>query len=103
MLITPKPPTLKKYGLTEAAWRVMADRQKHACAICRQEPTRGRLCIDHDHVKGFKKLPFEQKAQYCRGLLCFRCNTTFCGRGITIQRSQWVTEYLQNYEAKKAK
>lgn len=100
-LLTPSAPTLKKYGLTLEAWQAMADAQGHACYVCRQEPTRGRLCIDHDHVKGWAKMPPERRCMYVRGLLCFRCNTTYVGRSITVERAQRVVSYLENYEARK--
>lgn len=96
-LSTPKPNTLKRYGLSEVEWRAMADEQKEACFVCEQKPTKGRLCIDHEHVKGWKKMPPHQRKLYVRGLLCYRCNTTFVGRGITIQRAQSVALYLQRY------
>lgn len=97
MLLTPSINTLKKYGLNIAEWQIMADQQNHACAVCVQEPTKGRLCIDHEHVKGWKKMPPEKRKLYVRGLLCWRCNTTFVGRGITVERSRGVTSYLENY------
>lgn len=100
-LAVPKPPTLKRYGLSEAEWRLMADEQLEACFVCKQKPMKGRLCIDHEHVKGWKQMPPDQRKLYVRGLLCFRCNTTFVGRGVTIERSQNVVLYLQQYELKK--
>lgn len=96
-LCVPKANTLKKYGLSEAEWRVMADEQGEACSVCKQKPMKGRLCIDHEHVKAWKKMPAEQRKLYVRGLLCFRCNTTFVGRGVTIERSESVTLYLRRY------
>jgi hypothetical protein len=100
-LLVPSKATLKRYGLTEETWKKIADEQNHACFVCEQEPKRGRLCIDHDHVKGWKAMPGEKKALYVRGLLCFRCNTTFVGRSITIRRSQRVTQYLEAYELRR--
>ena len=101
MLFEPKPNTLRKYGLNAEEWRAMADRQNHSCAVCKQEPTKGRLCIDHEHRKGWKKMPPEERKRYVRGLLCFRCNTTFVGRGVTIDRSRNVTAYLEAYEVRR--
>jgi hypothetical protein len=101
-ILVPSPSTLKKYGLSEAAWRTLLDSQGGVCAVCMQEPKKGRLCIDHFHVKLWKKLPPEERCLFVRGLLCWRCNTTFVGRGVTIERSIAVTEYLQRYEAKRA-
>jgi hypothetical protein len=101
MLTTPLPATLKKYGLTVEAWQAMADAQNHACFVCQQQPTKGRLCIDHDHVTDWKKMPAEERCKYVRGLLCFRCNTTYVGRSLKIEWSKRVTLYLEAYEARK--
>lgn len=100
-LKTPTSSTLSKYGLSEAEWRVMADAQGEACFVCIQKPTKGRLCIDHEHVKGWKKLAPEHRKLFVRGLLCFRCNTTFVGRGITIERANAVARYLEQYQARR--
>ena len=97
MLIEPSKATVKKYGLNLEEWKAMADAQNHACFVCKQEPKKGRLCIDHEHIKGWKKMPPEQRKKFVRGLLCWRCNTTFVGRAITVERSKAVTEYLENY------
>lgn len=97
-LVQPSPTTLKKYGLTNEDWTAMATRQGGVCAVCKQLTKTGRLCIDHFHVKGWKKLPPEKRKLYVRGLLCWRCNTTFVGRGITVERSRCVTTYLEAFE-----
>lgn len=100
-LLQPSDATLKKYGLTAADWIAMADRQGRVCAVCKLLTKTGRLCIDHEHVKGWKKMPPEQRARYVRGLLCWRCNTTFVGRGITAERSRNVTSYLEAFDARR--
>jgi hypothetical protein len=51
MLTQPSSQTLKRYGLSLTEWKALADKQKHACFVCEKEPTKGRLCIDHEHVK----------------------------------------------------
>ncbi len=102
-LKVPKLPTLKKYGLSAETWQVLADSQNQACYVCEQAPTNGRLCVDHDHVKGWVDMPPERRVLFVRGLLCFRCNTTYVGRSISIRRSQRVTAYLQSFEARKPK
>lgn len=51
------------------------DRAKNGCEVCGR--TEGRLCVDHVHIKGFKKLPPEEKKKYVRGVCCFMCNTAF--------------------------
>lgn len=100
ILLKPSKATLKKYGLSEIEWQFLAYSQGHACAVCKQFPTKGRLCIDHEHVKGWKKMPPEKRKLFVRGLLCWRCNTTFVGRGITAERSRNVTIYLELHAEK---
>jgi hypothetical protein len=97
VLIAPSAPTLKKYGLSLAEWEAIAESQGRCCYVCKQVPKSGRLHIDHDHVKKWKSLPPETRKTAVRGLLCFRCNTTYCGRSITIERSQNVTRYLERF------
>ena len=63
-------------GKTTLTLSVIAEMQKQGgvCAICKRVPPSLRLNIDHEHVKGWKKMPPEQRKQYVRGLLCFQCN-----------------------------
>ena len=75
----------------------MADRQGHVCFVCRLPPTKGRLCIDHEHIKGWKKMPPEKRKLYCRGLLCFFCNTRLLGRSINIAKAKNVLLYLEEH------
>lgn len=103
MIKTPSPATLKKYGLSEAEWREHLERQGGVCYVCEKEPGTGRLCIDHEHVKGWKKLPPQQRKLFVRGLLCWVCNAHFLFRGMTIRKSTRVTEYLTVYESRKPK
>ena len=68
-----KPPssqTLRKYGLSLDEWQSIAIAQNNVCAVCLRLPAKGILCVDHLHVKGFKKMQPEQKKKYLRGLLC---------------------------------
>ena len=97
MVREPKPKTLARYGLTLEAWRAILDRQGGVCAVCRRVPTSGRLCVDHEHVKGWKKKPPEERAKAVRGLLCFFCNHYYVGRAITVAKSRNVTAYLERY------
>lgn len=96
----PSAATLAKYGLSEGDWRTIGERQGWACAVCRKVPTTGRLCIDHEHVKGWKKLPPEKRAVYVRGLLCFFCNHYYVGRAITTEKARNVVSYLEGYAAR---
>lgn len=61
---------LAKYGVTEAEFQLMLQRQAYACAICSKPfvdsegPSRdGKIHVDHDHESG-----------RVRGLLCYWCN-----------------------------
>lgn len=96
--VVPSEPTLKQYGLTEGLWRKILDNQGGVCAICKQLPKTGRLVTDHEHVKGWKKMPPEERVKYVRGLLCWVCNHYYCGRGITIAKSKNLTAYLEGYD-----
>lgn len=98
MILTPTKATLKRYGLSENEWRALLERQGGVCAICLKEPSKGRLCIDHEHVKGWKAMPSDQRKLFVRGLLCWFCNHWYLARGITIEKSERVTEYLKRYQ-----
>jgi len=98
-LRVPSAATLKKYGLSVEQWNAIADAQGRVCFVCHQVPKSGILHIDHDHQKGWKKKPPEERRLAVRGLLCFRCNTTYVGRSITVERSENVTKYLKRFEA----
>lgn len=50
-------------GFTSDHWQAMSEAQGGKCAICRREPTKKRLAIDHDH-----------STRRVRGLLCAKCN-----------------------------
>ncbi len=97
----PGKETLKKYGLTAWDWLVLLEQQGGVCAVCKRVPTTGRLCIDHEHVKGWKRMTPEKRKGFVRGLLCFFCNRYYVGRCITVERSRNVTEYLLRYETEK--
>jgi hypothetical protein len=96
----PKPETLKRYGLTADDWLAILERQGGVCAVCAKEPSTGRLCVDHDHVKGWKKMPADRRKQYVRGLLCWFCNHAYVGRAITVEKSRRVTAYLEAYRSR---
>jgi hypothetical protein len=91
----PKVGTLRKYGLTSAEWLAIAARQGNVCAVCKKLPPNGRLCTDHDHVKGWKKKKPEERKRWVRGLLCYFCNHYYVGRAITPQKAKNVYRYLK--------
>lgn len=103
MVQTPSKATLKRYGLSEDEWRSILDSQGGVCYVCKKEPSKGRLCIDHEHVKNWKKLPDDQRKLYVRGLLCWVCNHYYLGRGINIEKAENVVSYLKQYQTRKDK
>ena len=53
----------KKYGISQAQWKAMYDKQRGACAICGCRQRYQSLATDHCHKTG-----------KVRGLLCVNCN-----------------------------
>ena len=62
------------YGVTAEDWKQLS---QYGCQICGR--TEGRICVDHIHQKGFKKMPPEEKRKYVRGALCYMCNVGLKG------------------------
>lgn len=79
----------------------MLEEQNGVCFVCKKSPSTGRLCIDHEHAPGWKKMPDEERKRYVRGLLCWWCNSAYLARGITIFKAENVVEYLKQYEERK--
>jgi c-di-GMP-related signal transduction protein len=63
---------IKKYGITLRDYNEKLKQQNEKCWICLKKYD--KLCVDHIHVKDYKKMSNEEKKKYVRGLLCFRCN-----------------------------
>lgn len=82
----------KKYGITFVEWHKLYYNQSATCAICKILPKNKILCVDHIHIRGFKKMSPEEKRKYIRGLVCFCCNTAF-GR---IERRKNPRQLLEN-------
>jgi hypothetical protein len=109
----PTPTTLGKYGfghgpaaLNEVPamdWLLLLDSQNSVCPICKKVPTpnkstgKVRFVIDHEHVRGWKAMPPEQRRLYVRGLTCWYCNHAYLGRGITVAKAKGVVDYLSRY------
>lgn len=90
--------TLKKYGMTEAEWRGIVKRQGYVCCICRRVPKSGRLCIDHEHVRGWKRMKAEDRRKYVRGVVCFLCNGKCVNKWMNVERAAAVYQYLTRYQ-----
>ena len=98
----PTDATLKRHGLDVASWGRILQRQGFACGICGKVPKSRILNIDHQHVRGYKDMPAEQKRRYHRGLLCFQCNRHIVSRVATPAKLRAGAEYLEAYEVRKA-
>ncbi len=96
-LIQPSDKTLSKYGMDDLDWVRLALGQGSVCAICKKLPPSGRLMIDHEHRKGFKRMSPDQRKDCVRGLLCFRDNYHFTARGMDIERAKNLLAYLERY------
>lgn len=99
----PTNQTLRRYGLTPAEWAMILLSQGGVCAICRKVPRTGRFNIDHDHVKGWKRMPAHERKLHVRGILCHFCNHYYVGRAITVAKAEAVVEYLRNHEGRRSK
>jgi len=103
----PRPATLKVYGLTLEAWtRLVEDCPVQAdgdagCMICGKLPPSRVLVIDHEHVRGWKQMPPEQRKKYVRGLLGHTCNHYILSRYATVKILELAATYLQRYEDRK--
>lgn len=98
----PSAVTLKKYGLTADEWLLLLEVQGGVCAICLKAPPSGRLNIDHEHAKGWKKMEPEQRKLWVRGLLCWTCNLYILGRGVSVFRLQNALNYLKSFAKRNA-
>ena len=100
---TPTKVTLDKYGLTEDLWIEMLQEQGGVCYICQKMPSKKRFVIDHQHVPNYKKLSPEKKRAYIRAILCWWCNKSYMGKGITLEKAQNMITLLKEYEERKSK
>jgi hypothetical protein len=99
----PSKTTLRKYGLSEQEWTDILHSQGDVCAICKKVPTSGRFVTDHYHVRGFKKMPPEEKKKFVRGVCCTHCNRFYLAKGMTIEKAHNLEIYLRMYEGRKTK
>lgn len=100
-VLRPKRATLDRYGLTMRRWEEYVEAQGGVCPICERLPSSGRLCVDHEHCRGWARMPDEERAMYTRGLCCFHCNRFFLARGMSPQRALNVKNYLDAYLARR--
>ena len=93
-----RPPSIKtlcRYGLSMAEWMAMAGTGH--CRICGRQPSTGRLVVDHEHVKGWKKMHPDQRKSYVRGLTCWNCNYRYLAKGMSLTVAQNLVNYFLRY------
>ena len=110
-VVVPSAGTLKLYGFGFGPgalapdpvedWQALLASQGGVCPICEKVPKTGRFVTDHDHVRGWKKMPPELKRLYVRGITCWFCNNTYLGRALTMLKARNVVAYLEAYLARK--
>ena len=98
----PSRQTLKRYGLTREEWEAILGRQGGACGVCGGVPASGTLHVEHEHARGFKGMPPEQKRRFVRGLACWRCNSNLLRVGITPAMLRAAADFLEAYAARKS-
>jgi hypothetical protein len=100
---SPTQKTLQKYGLTEQDWKIRWLLQGEKCPVCKRSGDNILFVIDHEHVKGWKKMPPEKRRKFIRGIICTYCNQRRVGRGITTETAYNSYLYLKEYDERKSK
>lgn len=90
--------TLARYGLSMKDYERIMRRQKWACAVCGNVPPSGILHIDHEHIRGWKRMSPDQRKKFVRGVCCWFCNSVILRRGATPTKLRNAAKYLERYE-----
>lgn len=93
--------TCAKYGGTRLLWLRMLARQGWRCPVCTRVPKNGRFVTDHEHVRGWKNLPDDERWRYVRGITCWTCNRYLLARDISVDVARNVVKYLTAYERRR--
>lgn len=97
----PTPTTLRKYGLSKMEWLELYRKQKGQCGICHRDFQVGhRINVDHEHVRGWKKMAPSERKEHIRGLLCYTCNKFMVMRGVTSMKLYNGWQYMRAYEVR---
>lgn len=88
--------TLKKHGLTLAAYEELVAKAGGVCQICRQPDPNHRLVPDHDH----RCCPGKRSCGKClRGVLCSQCNRSMGGFKDSADLLRAAAAYLESANA----
>lgn len=77
---------LRVYGLTQAEFDILLEKQDYKCGICRKPFDSSAPHVDHAHDASRK----------VRGLLCCRCNTILGGYENALKIIKRIRKYLRN-------
>lgn len=77
----------RNYGMTLEEYEARLEAQSGRCAICRDEPTKKRLHVDHNHQTGA-----------IRDLLCEWCNHAIGKAREDPARLRAMAEYLERHQ-----
>lgn len=97
----PSETTLRKYGLTAEEWVAILKRQGGVCSVCGKIPASGRMVTDHEHVRGYRKLPPEERKKRVRGVLCWTDNLYAAGKGMNQDRAFHLWTYFVMYNGRR--
>jgi hypothetical protein len=97
----PSPETLRRYGLTADDWLRLLALQGWKCPVCLRAAGSLRLNTDHDHVRGWKRMPPGERARHVRGVLCAYCNFRRVNSRMSAEEAQRIADYLAAYEARR--
>lgn len=97
----PSTTTLRKYGLSIQEWDALYLAQDGKCPCGKL--LEKRICIDHYHCKGWKKMKPDERKKWVRGLCHWQCNFYFLRRGMTESVALGIANYLHKFEARRPK
>ena len=96
----PQQKTVERYGITVDEWLALLHNQGWCCPVCRKH--KGvQWTTDHEHVRGWKAMPPEQRRRYVRGILCRHCNWKVVHSRLTAEQARRIATYLEAYEARR--
>jgi len=105
----PAVKTLATYGLSMEEWlgylgvasEKSARTAQVTCRIC--ERVQEQFVVDHQHVRGWKTMPPEQRKLYVRGVICRGCNYFVLTRQVNALEHENAAKYLREYEGRRPK
>lgn len=101
-ITTPAPSTLARYGMTAEEWLELLAGQGWCCPICDKTGKGVKWNTDHEHVRGWDKMPAKERRLYTRGILCAYCNYRRVHSSISADIAQRIADYIRRYEARRA-